>query len=55
MTHYKYLLIGGGMAADAAVRGIRKIDPDGSIGLIGEEIDPPGPLVNGAPNTCVEG
>jgi 3-phenylpropionate/trans-cinnamate dioxygenase ferredoxin reductase subunit len=41
MAHYKYLLIGGGMAADAAVRGIRKVDPDGSIGLIGDEIDPP--------------
>jgi len=41
MAHYKYLLIGGGMAADAAVRGIRKVDPDGTIGLIGDEIDPP--------------
>jgi NADPH-dependent 2,4-dienoyl-CoA reductase/sulfur reductase-like enzyme len=38
---YKYLLIGGGMAADAAARGIRKIDPGGSIGLISSEPDPP--------------
>ncbi|MBI3969022.1 MAG: FAD-dependent oxidoreductase [Chloroflexi bacterium] len=41
MPHYRYLIIGGGMAADAAVHGIRGVDPDGSIGLIGEEIDPP--------------
>ena len=26
MLHYKYLIIGGGMAADAAVRGIRELD-----------------------------
>ncbi len=41
MTEYKYLIVGGGMASDAAVRGIREIDPDGSLGLIGEETDPP--------------
>jgi 3-phenylpropionate/trans-cinnamate dioxygenase ferredoxin reductase subunit len=41
MSHYKYLIIGGGMTADAAVRGIREIDNDGSIGLIGMEPDPP--------------
>src|SRR5437016_5410690 len=41
MPDYKYLIIGGGMTADAAVRGIRKADPDGSIGLIGAEPDPP--------------
>jgi len=41
MTHYKYLIIGGGMAADAAVRGIREIDAQGSIGLMGGESDPP--------------
>jgi NADPH-dependent 2,4-dienoyl-CoA reductase/sulfur reductase-like enzyme len=39
--HYHYLIVGGGMAADAAVRGIRDVDPDGSIGLIGEDPDPP--------------
>lgn len=41
MTRYKYLVVGGGMAADAATRGIRDVDPDGTIGLIGAEADPP--------------
>jgi 3-phenylpropionate/trans-cinnamate dioxygenase ferredoxin reductase component len=39
--HYHYLIIGGGMTADAAVRGIRAVDGEGSIGLIGAEADPP--------------
>ena len=38
---YPYLIVGGGMAADAAVRGIREVDPDSAIGLIGAEPDPP--------------
>ena len=41
MKHYKYLIIGGGMTGDAAVRGIRELDPDGSIGMIGSEKDMP--------------
>lgn len=41
MARYKYLIIGGGMSADAAVRGIRELDATGSIGLIGAEPDPP--------------
>jgi 3-phenylpropionate/trans-cinnamate dioxygenase ferredoxin reductase subunit len=41
MAHYRYLIVGGGMTADAAVRGIRELDNDGSIGLIGMEPDPP--------------
>lgn len=41
MLHYKYLIIGGGMAADAAIRGIRELDANGSIGLISMEPDPP--------------
>jgi NADPH-dependent 2,4-dienoyl-CoA reductase/sulfur reductase-like enzyme len=41
MAHYPYLIIGGGMAADAAVRGIRELDADRSIGLIGDEVDAP--------------
>ncbi len=41
MSHYKYLIIGGGMAADAAVRGIREFDANGSIALISMESDPP--------------
>ena len=39
--HHKYLIIGGGMTADAAVQGIREIDSEGSIGLIGAEVDRP--------------
>jgi NADPH-dependent 2,4-dienoyl-CoA reductase/sulfur reductase-like enzyme len=41
MTHYPYLILGGGMAADAAARGIRELDGERSIGLIGAEADPP--------------
>jgi 3-phenylpropionate/trans-cinnamate dioxygenase ferredoxin reductase component len=41
VTHYKYLIIGGGMTADAAVDGIREIDSTGAIGLISAEEDPP--------------
>jgi 3-phenylpropionate/trans-cinnamate dioxygenase ferredoxin reductase subunit len=41
MENYKYLIIGGGMTADAAVKGIREIDPEGSIGLFSMEMDPP--------------
>jgi 3-phenylpropionate/trans-cinnamate dioxygenase ferredoxin reductase subunit len=38
---YRYLIIGGGMTAESAVRGIREVDPDGSIGLISAEPHPP--------------
>ncbi|MVF21543.1 NAD(P)/FAD-dependent oxidoreductase [Methylocaldum sp. BRCS4] len=41
MPHYNYLIIGGGMTADAAIRGIREIDTGGTIGLIGAEAHPP--------------
>ena len=41
MRNHKYLIIGGGMTADAAVSGIREIDPTGSIGLISSDSDPP--------------
>ncbi len=41
MKRYRYLIAGGGMTADAAVRGIRELDQDGSIGVIGAEVDPP--------------
>ncbi len=34
---YRYLIVGGGMTADAAAHGIRKRDSTGSIGLIGAE------------------
>jgi 3-phenylpropionate/trans-cinnamate dioxygenase ferredoxin reductase component len=41
MPAYQYLIVGGGMTADAAVEGIREVDPAGSIGLIGEESHQP--------------
>jgi len=41
MKHYKYLIIGGGLAGDGATKGIRELDTDGSIGLISMEPDPP--------------
>jgi 3-phenylpropionate/trans-cinnamate dioxygenase ferredoxin reductase subunit len=41
MADYRYLIVGGGMTADAACRGIRDHDPDGTIGIVGEEPDPP--------------
>ncbi|KGI76675.1 NAD(P)/FAD-dependent oxidoreductase [Oleiagrimonas soli] len=42
MEHsYEYLIIGGGMTADAAVGAIRERDPEGRIGLIGAEREPP--------------
>jgi NADPH-dependent 2,4-dienoyl-CoA reductase/sulfur reductase-like enzyme len=41
MLSYKYLIVGGGMCADAAVRGIRQVDPLGTIGLVSVEAHPP--------------
>lgn len=41
MKHHKYLIVGGGMAADSAVRGIRKIDQSGTIAVICDEREPP--------------
>ena len=41
MLSYRYLIIGGGMPADAAVAGIRQVDPNGTIGLISAEGHPP--------------
>ncbi len=38
---YDYVIVGGGMAADAAARGIREVDPSGSIAILGEEADQP--------------
>lgn len=39
--HYTYLIIGGGMTGDAAVRGIREVDDRGSVGVISAEPHPP--------------
>lgn len=41
MESYKYVIIGGGMTGDTAVRGIRQRDNKGSIGLISNEQHPP--------------
>jgi len=41
MTDFRYLIIGGGMTADAAARGIREADAKGSIGIISSEPHPP--------------
>lgn len=41
MKTYTYLIIGGGMTADAAVKGIRKVDESGTIAILGAEPDPP--------------
>lgn len=41
MTDFRYLIVGGGMVADAAARGIREIDADGSIGILSEDVDRP--------------
>ena len=41
MPHYTYLIIGGGMTADAAVRGIRKLDANGTIGIVSADHYPP--------------
>ena len=41
MKSYKYLIIGGGMTADSAVKGILEVDPESSIGLVSSETNPP--------------
>ena len=41
MRSFRYLVVGAGMTGDAVCNGIRDADPDGSIGLVGEEVVPP--------------
>ncbi len=41
MAHYRYLIIGGGMTADAAIAGVRQSDLSTTIGLIGMDPHPP--------------
>ncbi len=41
MNAYDYLIVGGGMTADAAVKGIRELDPEGTIAILSAESDPP--------------
>jgi NADPH-dependent 2,4-dienoyl-CoA reductase/sulfur reductase-like enzyme len=37
MPHYTYFIVGGGMTGDAAIGGIREVDPQGSVGVIGAD------------------
>lgn len=37
----RYLIVGGGLTADAACKGIRELDPDGVIALVADEQHPP--------------
>ena len=39
--HFRYVLVGGGLASATAAENIRKHDPDGSILIIGSEPHPP--------------
>src|SRR2546425_4925263 len=41
MPDYTYLIVGGGMTADAAAQALHEADPAGSVGLIGAEPHPP--------------
>lgn len=41
MLRYDYLIVGGGMTADAAVSALVAGDPKGKIGLVSAESDPP--------------
>lgn len=41
MKQYDYLIIGGGMTADAAVKGIRELDQTGTVGILSADSDAP--------------
>jgi NADPH-dependent 2,4-dienoyl-CoA reductase/sulfur reductase-like enzyme len=41
MEQTRYLIVGGGLTADAACRGIRERDADGAMLLVSEEVHPP--------------
>src|SRR5665213_1506432 len=41
MCSYRYLIVGGGLTADAACKGIRERDADGAIGVVADEAFPP--------------
>jgi 3-phenylpropionate/trans-cinnamate dioxygenase ferredoxin reductase component len=41
MPDYSYLIVGGGMTADAAAKAIRAADPKGSIALVSTDPHPP--------------
>ena len=39
MRTYKYLIVGGGMTAHAALSGIQELDPNSNISLISSDSD----------------
>jgi 3-phenylpropionate/trans-cinnamate dioxygenase ferredoxin reductase subunit len=41
MQTTRYLIVGGGLTGDAACKGIREVDTDGAIALVGDEPHPP--------------
>src|SRR3989442_10558131 len=41
MPDYSYLIVGGGMTADAAAQALHEADPAGSVGMISAEPHPP--------------
>ncbi len=41
MKQYTYIIVGGGLTGDAAIRGIRELDKKGSIAMFSLESDPP--------------
>jgi 3-phenylpropionate/trans-cinnamate dioxygenase ferredoxin reductase component len=41
MESSRYLIVGGGLTADAACKGIRELDPEGAIVLVGDESHSP--------------
>jgi NADPH-dependent 2,4-dienoyl-CoA reductase/sulfur reductase-like enzyme len=41
MKTTRYLIVGGGLTADAACKGIREVDSDGVITLVGDELHSP--------------
>lgn len=43
MSRYEfdYVIVGGGLAGSSAVDGIREIDEDGTVAVLGDETDPP--------------
>ena len=43
MRTYRYLIVGGGLTADAACKGIRERDADGAIGVVADEAFRPTP------------
>ena len=41
MPNFRYLIVGGGLTADGACKGIRELDEDGPIAVVGQEPHPP--------------